>query len=77
MKDKKILKSNTLRVRLSEHEMNKLQTYADTHEWTVSHVIREYIRRLPNSKSLSQYASSLYSYEVMKGENNLDSTQLS
>ncbi len=77
MKDKKMLKNNTLRVRLSEHEMSKLQAYADAHEWTLSQVIREYIRRLPNAKTPSQHVSSLDSYEVIKGENNLGSTQLS
>ncbi len=67
MKTKKVAKSNTLRVRLSERETTKLEAYADAHGWTVSHVIREYIRRLPSPKSPSQYASSLHSYEVMEG----------
>jgi hypothetical protein len=49
MQSKKAVKSNTLRVRLSDHEMSKLESYAKNHEWTISHVIREYIRRLPNS----------------------------
>jgi len=38
----------TVRVRLSRYENAKLRAYADKHGYTVSHVIREYIRRLPN-----------------------------
>lgn len=45
---KKPTKVNTLRVRLTEHELQKLESYALAHGWSVSHVIREYIRRLPN-----------------------------
>jgi hypothetical protein len=40
-------KSKTLRVRLTEYEENKLSRYAEKHSVSVSHVIREYIRRLP------------------------------
>lgn len=50
MKIKRSVKSTVLQVRLSEHESEKLQAYAESHEISVSHVIREYIRRLPNPK---------------------------
>jgi len=36
------------RVRLSKHENEKLRAYAYRRGYTASHVIREYIRRLPN-----------------------------
>jgi len=45
---KRNLKERLVRVRLSEHEFQKLNAYADKHEVTVSHVVREYLRRLPN-----------------------------
>jgi hypothetical protein len=48
MQTKKATKSNTLRIRVSNHELTKLESYAKKHGWTISHVIREYIRRLPN-----------------------------
>jgi hypothetical protein len=51
VKAKKPTKLRTLRVRTSDHEMEKLEAYAERHEVTVSHVIREYIRRLPNFKT--------------------------
>lgn len=50
MQSNQVAKKNTLRVRLSDHEMTKLEGYAEKHGWTISHVIREYIRRLPNQK---------------------------
>jgi len=46
---KKKIKSEILRVRLTEHYKRKLERYAEKHEVTVTHVICEYIRRLPNS----------------------------
>jgi hypothetical protein len=33
---------------VNQHEYDKLSDYADRHEYTISHVVREYIRRLPN-----------------------------
>ena len=45
---KRTLKERLVRVCLSEHEYQKLNAYAEKHEVTVSHVIREYLRRLPN-----------------------------
>jgi len=36
-----------LRVRLSEEEWTKLETYAQSKEHTISEVIRDYIKRLP------------------------------
>ena len=41
-----------LRVRLSEHEQMKLETYTTKHDVSMSHVIREYIRRLPNPEDM-------------------------
>lgn len=45
-------KEKVLRVRLSEHEQMKLEAYATKHDISMSHVIREYIRRLPNPEDL-------------------------
>lgn len=50
MRSEKSIKDNTLRVRLNSHEAAKLKFYAESHARTVSQVIREYIRRLPNPK---------------------------
>jgi hypothetical protein len=47
MKREKPAKIKTLRVRLSQDEDAKLAQFASLHEVTISHVIREYIRRLP------------------------------
>ena len=44
----KNIKSEIVRVRLSKHYKQKLEKYAEKHETTVSRVICEYIRRLPN-----------------------------
>lgn len=41
-------KEHTLRVRLTEHELKKLEFHAAKHDATKSWVIHEYIRRLPN-----------------------------
>jgi hypothetical protein len=38
-----------LKVRLSDDERSKLQSYADSKGWTMSQVVREYIRKLPKS----------------------------
>lgn len=43
-------KEKVLRVRLTAYQLGKLRAYADKHEMTVSRVIHEYIRRLPNPK---------------------------
>jgi hypothetical protein len=47
------MKSNNretwLKVRLSEDERTKLQSYADSKGWSMSQVVREYIRKLPKS----------------------------
>lgn len=45
------LKTNTIQIRLNDYELEKLKAYADSHSWSVSHVIREYIRRLPKPKN--------------------------
>ena len=50
-------RDKTLRVRLDEYEWQKLQGYADEKGVAMSHVIREYIRRLPkpiNAPNLPQ-----------------------
>jgi hypothetical protein len=42
-------KEKVLRVRLTAHELQKLKAFAEGRGVTASHVIHEYIRRLPNS----------------------------
>jgi hypothetical protein len=49
MTKKKANRVNVLRVRLSDHEFEKLKAFAESHDQNVSHIIREYIRRLPNT----------------------------
>ena len=39
-------KTRMLRVRLTEHQYQKLKTFAENRGYTVSHVVTEYIRRL-------------------------------
>ncbi|MFH7028370.1 MAG: hypothetical protein ACHBN1_23980 [Heteroscytonema crispum UTEX LB 1556] len=41
-----------LRVRLSEEEWEKLELYAQSKEYTISEVIRDYIKRLPRHREL-------------------------
>lgn len=48
MKRKRPTRKSWVRVRVNQHEYDKLSDYADRHEYTISHVVREYIRRLPN-----------------------------
>lgn len=48
MTRKRTPKSTYLRVRLTPHAKEKLYAYAARHECTVTHVLTEYIRRLPN-----------------------------
>lgn len=43
----KAAKVYTLKVRISEYERTKLANLAKKKGWTISQVIREYIRRLP------------------------------
>jgi predicted DNA-binding protein len=40
-------KDKWLKVRLSDEEMDKLQAYAKQKGWSMSLVVREYIKRLP------------------------------
>lgn len=44
---KRAFRTEWLRVRLTKHEDRKLKAFAESHDRTASHVIREYIRRLP------------------------------
>lgn len=48
MKRKKPMKSEWIRIRTTKHAKNKLEAYADMHGVSVTHVLTEYIRRLPN-----------------------------
>lgn len=64
MKGKKTTKEEVLRVRVTAHQLQKLKAHATKHGVTVSHVIHEYIRRLPNPKG-EEY-SSLDSYKEME-----------
>ena len=41
-------KTKVFRARLSERQFNKLYAFAQKHEVTMTHVLHEYIRRLPN-----------------------------
>jgi hypothetical protein len=50
-KDKKLF------VRLTSYEFEKLQDFADNRGVTMSHVIREYIRRLPKPKTSANSSS--------------------
>jgi hypothetical protein len=43
-------KEKWLKVRLNDLELEKLQAYAKAKGWSMSMVIREYIKRLPTSK---------------------------
>jgi hypothetical protein len=61
-----------LRVRLTPHENTKLENFAARHGVTVSHIIREYIRRLPNSKG---EISSLDGYEAINKSSQNDGEQ--
>lgn len=70
MKRAKPNREEMLRVRLSRDEIYKLYRFADKHGVSASHVIREYIRRLPNPKDDH---SSLDSYE--KIDESLQSTE--
>jgi hypothetical protein len=44
-------RSELLRVRVTPHEKFKIEWYAERHGLDVSHVLREYIRRLPNARA--------------------------
>lgn len=54
MSEKRLTKTKMLRIRLTEHEHSKLEAYAVGHGTTVSQVMREYIRRLPNLKPVEE-----------------------
>jgi hypothetical protein len=56
MKRKRLTRKTWVRVRVNQHEYEKLAAYADRHEYTISHVVREYIRRLPNEPSRAEEA---------------------
>ncbi|AFZ12771.1 hypothetical protein Cri9333_1888 [Crinalium epipsammum PCC 9333] len=47
-------REKTLRVRLDEKEWEKLQVYADSKGVGMSHIIRDYIRRLPHVMTKNQ-----------------------
>lgn len=49
-RDPSTLKTNIIRIRLTDHELEKLKAFSEEHGWTISHTICEYIRRLPNPK---------------------------
>lgn len=66
LKNNRNAKSETLRVRLTKHQMTKLKEHAKKHGTTVSHIIHEYIRRLPNSKGSER--SSLNSYQKIDSD---------
>ncbi len=53
-------KSEVLRVRLTPHELKKLKAHAEKHGTNPSHIIHEYIRRLPNPEE------SIHHSRVMK-----------
>jgi predicted DNA-binding protein len=43
------MKEATLRVRLPLEEIERLRSFATSKGWTMSQVIRDYIRRLPRA----------------------------
>jgi hypothetical protein len=47
MVKKKLRKTDVIRVRVTAWEAQKLKSYADNHEMSVSDVLRKYIHRLP------------------------------
>ncbi|MBE9167585.1 DNA-binding protein [Pleurocapsales cyanobacterium LEGE 06147] len=47
-------RSKILRVRLSEEEWKKLESYAKSKEYTMSEVIRDYIKTLTSNPSRQQ-----------------------
>lgn len=51
MERKKQMKSAWVRIRVTEHARKKLYAYAERHEVSVTHVLTEYIRRLPNERT--------------------------
>lgn len=48
-------KDYAIRIRLSRHELWKLEAFATKHNKTVSSVIRDYIGKLPNIKDEEVY----------------------
>lgn len=48
-------KDYAIKIRLSRHELWKLEAYATKHNKTVSSVIRDYIGKLPNIKDEEVY----------------------
>lgn len=47
-RDPETLKDRYLQIRLTQHELEKLEAFANKKGITQSQVIRDYIRRLPN-----------------------------
>lgn len=43
-------REKSLRIRVTNEEFDKLKAYADSKGVAMSHIIREYIRRLPTIK---------------------------
>ncbi len=52
MTSKQETKEKVLRVRLTSHQLKKLEAYAERHGVSKSYVIQRYIDRLPNEKEL-------------------------
>lgn len=55
----KARKEKVIRVRVSVHESKKVTAFADKRGTSISHVIREYIRRLPNPNQNTEVESDL------------------
>jgi len=45
---KQVRKERIFRARLTNHQFNKLQAFARRRGVTMTHILNEYIRRLPN-----------------------------
>lgn len=45
-----MIKDKTLKIRLDSEDYDKLQAYADLKKVSMAHILREYVRRLPNPK---------------------------
>lgn len=45
-----MIKDKSLKIRLDSEEYAKLQAYAELKKVSMAHILREYVRRLPNPK---------------------------
>ncbi len=53
------MKTTRLNVRMSERRLNKLRSYAAIKDKTVTHIVEDWIDRLPNLESVKNNADPL------------------